>query len=258
MWCSLQSEHRDIREEVKMEREPRADKVAVVDEVRKRFEAAESVMVTEYRGLTVSALAGLRADLRASGTDYKVYKNTLVRRAVADSAPEGFADLLVGPTALVFVGDDPSAAAKALRDFASGNDNLIIKGGTLSGGLLNESQIKELADLPSRDELLSSIAGGLAAPMQQLASMMNNLLGETAGLIQALADKGDAGETSDAAPAAEEAPTEQAAAGEAAPVEEAVAADAADAEETPAEAAPAEAPEASADSDEAAAETTED
>jgi large subunit ribosomal protein L10 len=251
-----------------MEREPRADKVAVVDEVRERFEAAESVMVTEYRGLSVGDLAGLRADLRKSGTEYKVYKNTLVRRAVAELAPEGFADLLVGPTALVFVGDDPSAAAKALRDFASGNDNLVIKGGTLSGGLLDESQIRELADLPSRDELLSSIAGGLAAPLQQLASMMNNLLGETVGLIQALADKGGAGEgTADAEPepvaddAAEDTPAAEAPAEEAAAPEEEAAADDA-AADAPAEEAP-EAPEASADSEEAAAEddsaeTTED
>ena len=251
-----------------MEREPRADKVAVVDEVRERFEAAQSVMVTEYRGLSVGDLAGLRADLRKSGTEYKVYKNTLVRRAVAELAPEGFADLLVGPTALVFVGDDPSAAAKALGDFASGNDNLVIKGGTLSGGLLDESQIRELADLPSRDELLSSIAGGLAAPLQQLASMMNNLLGETVGLIQALADKGGAGEgTADAEPepaaddAAEDTPAAEAPAEEAAAPEEEAAADDA-AADAPAEEAP-EAPEASADSEEAAAEddsaeTTED
>ncbi|NCG41156.1 MAG: 50S ribosomal protein L10, partial [Actinobacteria bacterium] len=159
-----------------MEREPRAEKVSVVEDVRERFEDAEAVLITEYRGLSVSELAELRAALRDAGTTYKIYKNTLVRLAIEDNAPEGMNQMLVGPTALAFVEKDPSAAAKALKTFASNNDALIIKGAILSGGLLDEAQVRELAELPSRDELLASIAGGLAAPLQSIASMMNNLL----------------------------------------------------------------------------------
>ena len=107
--------------------------------------------------------------------------------------------MLVGPTALAFVENDPGAAAKAIKDFAATNDALVIKGGLLNGEVLDESQVRELADLPSREELLSSIAGGLAAPLQQIASMMNNLLSEMASLLQALADKAE-----DDAPAAED------------------------------------------------------
>jgi large subunit ribosomal protein L10 len=175
-----------------MEREPRAEKVSVVDDVRERFEDAEAVLITEYRGLSVSEIAELRSALRDAGTIYKIYKNTLVRLAIEDNAPDGMHQMLVGPTALAFVEKDPSAAAKALKTFASNNDALVIKGAILSGGLLDEAQVRELAELPSRDELLASIAGGLAAPLQSIASMMNNLLSEVSGLLQALSDKGGA------------------------------------------------------------------
>jgi large subunit ribosomal protein L10 len=134
----------------------------------------------------------LRSALRDAGTTYKIYKNTLVRLAIEDNAPDGMHQMLVGPTALAFVEKDPSAAAKALKTFASNNDALVIKGAILSGGLLDEAQVRELAELPSRDELLASIAGGLAAPLQSIASMMNNLLSEVSGLLQALSDKGGA------------------------------------------------------------------
>lgn len=198
-----------------MEREPRADKVAVVDEVRERFEEADAVLVTEYRGLDVAQMADLRSALRETGTTYKIYKNTLVRRAIGDTAPEGLEELLLGPTALAFVESDASAAAKALKEFASAHDALVIKGGVLSDGLLDEAQVRELAELPSREELLSQLAGGLAAPLQQIASMMNNLLSEVSGLLQALSDKGggpEAASIDDAAVAEEPAVDEDASA----------------------------------------------
>ena len=170
-------------------RAPRADKVAVVDEVRQRFDDAEAVLFTEYRGLDVGALAALRGHLIDADCRYKIYKNSLVRLAIESSAPEGTLDLLLGPTALAFCGKDPSAAAKALRQFAADNEALIIKGGVLAGTLLDGVQVRELADLPSRDEIMAQILGAFAAPLSSLASMMNNLLGEMSGLIQALADK---------------------------------------------------------------------
>ncbi|MBM46499.1 MAG: 50S ribosomal protein L10, partial [Acidimicrobiaceae bacterium] len=191
-----------------MSEEKRVEKSAVIEDVRERFDEAEAVLITEYRGLDVGQMADLRGALREAETVYKIYKNTLVRRALDEGTPEGLVDMLVGPTALAFVEKDPGAAAKALKQFSAANEALIIKGGLLNGELLDEAQVRELADLPSRDELLSSIAGGLAAPLQQIASMMNNLLSEMASLLQALADKGDA-------PAAEEAEVEEPAAEEA-------------------------------------------
>ncbi|MEE3186446.1 MAG: 50S ribosomal protein L10, partial [Actinomycetota bacterium] len=192
-----------------MEREPRAEKASVVEDVRERFGEAEAVLVTEYRGLDVSQMAELRAALRDADTIYKIYKNTLVRLALAEGTPESLLEMLVGPTALAFVEKDPGAAAKALKEFASTNEVLIIKGGLLNGEVLDEAQVRELADLPSRDELLTSLAGGLAAPLQQMASMMNNLLSEMANLLQSLSDKAGTAPESEvpAEPAADDAVT---------------------------------------------------
>lgn len=183
-------------------RAPRADKVAVVDEVRQRFNDAEAVLFTEYRGLDVAEMADLRGRLIDADCRYKIYKNTLVRRALSADAPAGTLDLLLGPTALAFCGKDPSAAAQALRTFAAEHDALVIKGGVLAGTLLSDAQVRDLADLPSRDELMAQMLGAFSAPLIALASMMNNLISEVSGLVQALIDKTPDSPASDEAPAA--------------------------------------------------------
>jgi large subunit ribosomal protein L10 len=219
---------------------PRADKVAVVDEVRERLAASDGAVLTEYRGLTVAALANLRRELAAAGGDYKVYKNTLVRLAVADGPKESIRDLLTGPTAIAFVQGDVSAVAKALRDFSKANPNLVIKGGIVGDGLLSASEMTVLADLPPRQTLLAQFAGALSAPMQQLAGLLEALPRNLAYGFSALLDQKRSEEGGEA-PAAEtaEAPAEEAPAAEtaAAPVEEAPAAETAEApvEEAPAE-----------------------
>ena len=173
-----------------MDRTPRAEKVAVVDEVRKRFEESNAVLLTEYRGISVAAMGTLRRALTAAGGDYKVYKNTLVRLAVSDLGVEGLADKLVGRTALAFVKDDAAAVAKSLKDFAAGNDKLVIKGAVLDGKLLDEAQVKALAELPSRDEMLAKFAGLLQAPMSNMAALLNATMAKFAYGIQALIDAG--------------------------------------------------------------------
>jgi len=191
-----------------MAREPRAEKASVVKDVRERFDEAEAVLVTEYRGLDVTQMTELRNALPDAEAIYKIYKNTLVRRALEEGFPESFVDMIVGPTALAFADKNPGAAAKALKQFAAANDALIIKGGLLNGEVLDEAQVRQLADLPSRDELLTSLAAGLAAPLQQMASMMNNLLSEMANLLQSLSDKSPADPGAEAS--VEEAPVEEA------------------------------------------------
>src|SRR5579863_5739424 len=114
----------------------REGKVAVVDAVRARLDDSDGAVVTEYRGLTVAQMAALRRALRAVGGDYKVFKNTLVRRAVEGSDHAALTDLLEGPTAIAFVAGDVSAVAKALRDFAKTAPALIVKGGVLEGSVL--------------------------------------------------------------------------------------------------------------------------
>ena len=167
---------------------PRAEKVAVVDEVRERLAASDGAVLTEYRGLTVAELAELRRELTAAGGDYKIYKNTLVRLAVADGPQAPITDLLTGPTAIAFVQGDVSAVAKALRDFAKGNPNLIVKGGIVGTGVLSATDMGILADLPSRDALLAQFAGALSAPLQQLAGLVQALPRNLAYGLSALID----------------------------------------------------------------------
>jgi len=168
---------------------PRAEKVAVVEEVRQRLDGATGSVVTEYRGLTVAQLAELRRRLAAAGGDYKVYKNTLVRLAISSGPHEPLADYLSGPTAITFVQGDVSAVAKALREFARNNPALIIKGGLVEGATLSASDLTILADLPSRDVLLARLAGAFAAPMQTFAGLLQALPRNLAYGILALVEQ---------------------------------------------------------------------
>ena len=172
---------------------PRAEKVAVVNEVKDRLEASDGAVLTEYRGLTVAELAELRRGLAAAGGDYKIYKNTLVRLAVADGPQAPIQELLTGPTAIAFVQGDVSAVAKALRDFARVNPSLVVKGGMMGSGVLSAADIEVLADLPSRDTLLAQFAGALAAPLQQLAGLVQALPRNLAYGLSALIDQRQAG-----------------------------------------------------------------
>jgi len=185
---------------------PRPEKVAVVAEVRERLSSASATILTEYRGLTVKDIATLRRALRDAGGDYKIYKNTLVRFAVADLGLTDLEPLLLGPTAIAFVESDAAAVAKALRDFARTNPNLVVKGGLLGGNVLTPADTTALAELPSREVLLARIAGGLAAPMQKFAGLLQALPRNMAYGLKALIDqKGGVPEAE--APAAEPEPS---------------------------------------------------
>jgi large subunit ribosomal protein L10 len=168
---------------------PRPEKVAVVDEVRSRLEDAAASVVTEYRGLTVKEIAQLRRSLTAAGGDYKVFKNTLVRRAIDGSVYAPLEGLLAGPTAIAFVHGDVSAVAKALRDFSRTNAHLVVKGGLLDGALLDPVQLGALADLPSREVLLAQMAGAVQAPLSKLAGLMQALTRNLAYGLKALLDE---------------------------------------------------------------------
>ena len=200
-----------------------AHKVEVIDEVKTRLGEASASIVSEYRGLTVAELAELRNALASVGGDYKIYKNTLIRRAVDGGEYQPLAEYLTGPNALTFVQGDISAVAKALRDFSRANPHLVMKGGLADGSLLSTSDLAALADLPPRDVLLARLAGAFAAPMQQMAGLLQALPRNLAYGISALMEQreegGEAAAAMDVAEApAEEAPAEQsvAEAGEAA------------------------------------------
>jgi large subunit ribosomal protein L10 len=184
----------------------RAKKVEVVEEVKTRLSAATAQIVSEYRGLTVAELADLRNALSAVGGDYKIFKNTLVRRAIDGGEYQLLSEYLTGPSALTFVDGDVSAVAKALRDFSRVNPHLVIKGGLADGSLLSSSDLAALADLPPRDVLLARVAGALAAPMQQMAGLLQALPRNLAYGVQALIEQREAAGETLPAPAADEAP----------------------------------------------------
>ena len=169
-----------------------AHKVGVVDEVKTRMGAATASIVSEYRGLTVAELADLRQALSAVGGDYKIFKNTLVRRAIDGGDYQPLSEYLSGPTALTFVQGDVSAVAKALRDFSRANPHLVIKGGLADGSLLSPADLAALAELPPRDVLLARLAGALAAPLQQMAGLLQALPRNLAYGISALRDQREA------------------------------------------------------------------
>jgi len=171
---------------------PRPAKVAVVDEVRSRLSQADAVILTEYRGLKVKDLAALRRTLAPLGGEYKVFKNTLVRIAAGEGGVADFAGLMTGPTALTFVSGDAAAVAKALRDFARSNPLLVVRGGLLGTSVLGPEATLALADLPSREQLLARLAGGLAAPMQALAGLLAALPRNFAYGLAALRDQREA------------------------------------------------------------------
>lgn len=154
---------------------PRPDKVATVKEITEKLDNSVAVFVSEYRGMSVGQLAELRAPLRDAGAEHKVYKNTLARLAATDAGYEGLNEHLLGPTALTFVTGDSVAAAKALLDQSKANPLLVIKGGMLGESPMSADDIKALASLPSREELLARLAGAFQAPLVK-----------TAGLLQAL------------------------------------------------------------------------
>ena len=171
---------------------PRQEKVAVVTEVRKKLEASNAAIITEYRGLSVGALAQLRRTLRQSGAEYKVYKNTLARFAARDAKMDGLEELLTGPTGITFVNGDVAAAAKALRDAAKANPLLVIKGGTLGNKVLSAKDVEALADLPSREVLLAQFAGALQAPLVKTAGLLQALPRNFAHGLKALIDQQEA------------------------------------------------------------------
>lgn len=163
-------------------------KTAVVEELKAKVESTNTAVVTEYRGMTVAEISTLRKTLRTQGADFKVFKNTLVRRAIVGTPVEPMSEFLEGPTAIAFVQGDVSAVAKTLRDFAKATPTLVVKGGVLDGRALTLKDLIALADLPSRDVLLAQLAGLIASPMRTMAGLMKAVPQSLAYGLSALID----------------------------------------------------------------------
>ena len=219
---------------------PNATKVERVAVLKEQIESANALLLTEYRGLTVSEITELRRSLREVDASLAVIKNTLMQRAANDAGIAELDELLAGPSAVAFVhGDDVVAVAKKLKDAAKLHPALVIKGGYMDGAALDAAGANALADLESREVMLSKIAGMLKSEMSRAAAAFVAAQSQFLALLEAYKEKVPAGEAP-AAPAAEaEAPAEPEAEAEAPaePEAEAPAGPAADAETEETEAA---------------------
>ncbi|MEH7223788.1 50S ribosomal protein L10 [Bacillus sp. JJ1566] len=144
-------------------------KQQIVTEIADKFRASKSTVVVDYRGLSVAEVTELRKQLREAGIDFKVYKNTLTRRAAEQAELAGLNDALTGPNAIAFSNEDVVAPAKILNDFAKKHEALEIKAGVIEGNIATLEEVKALADLPSREGLLSMLLSVLQAPIRNLA-----------------------------------------------------------------------------------------
>ncbi len=184
----------------------KAQKAAIVAEISEQIKDADSIVVVDYRGLTVAQDTQLRKSLREAGVVYKVYKNTFITSAIKGTDFEGIAPLLEGPTAIAIGKEDATAPARVIAKFAKDAKALEIKGGVVEGNVYDVKGIEKIATIPSRDELISKLLGSLQSPITNFARVMNQL-----------AEKG--GAQACEAPAQEAAPAEEAPAAEAAPAE---------------------------------------
>lgn len=176
------------REVTKLNRD---EKGQVVAEVVERLERTETIMTTDFRGLTVAQLADLRGRLRDAEAEMTVVKNTLSRRAADQTGRSALLPYLQGPTGLVWVNGDPAQAAKALSDFAKVHkDVFTIRGGVLGSEDLPAESIVRLASLPSREQMLAQLAGALASPISGLAGRLNGLIEKMARTLAAVRDSG--------------------------------------------------------------------
>ena len=179
---------------------PKAEKIERVAELRAGIEGSDALLLTEYRGLTVSDITELRRSLAEGGTRFAVVKNTLMQRAAADASIEDLESLLEGPTAVAFVAGDPVAAAKKVVDAAKKFPSLILKGGYMEGKVLSADEAKGLADLDSKEVMLSKIAGLLKGEMSRAASMFVSAQSKFLSLLEAYKEKVPDDSVAEAAP----------------------------------------------------------
>ncbi len=180
-------------------------KQPIVQEISDNIKDAQSVVVVDYRGLTVAEDTQLRKQLREAGVTYKVYKNTLVNRAIEGTEFAGLAEVLEGPSAFAISTTDATAPARVLAKFAKTAPALEMKAGVVEGTFYDAAGMASIASIPGREELLSRLLGSMQSPVTNLARVLNQI-----------AEKGGAADAEVAAPAEEAAPVEEAPAEEAA------------------------------------------
>ncbi len=185
-------------------------KKPIVEEIAENIKDAQSVVLVDYRGLTVEQDTQLRKQLREAGITYKVYKNTMMNFAFKGTDFESLAPLLEGPSAVAISKDDATAPARVLAKFAKTAPALELKGGVVEGIYYDAQGMTGIASIPSREELLSKLLGSIQSPIANFARVMNQLA-EKGGASECEAPAKEEAPAEEAAPAAEEAPAETAA-----------------------------------------------
>ena len=169
----------------------REEKAAVIEEVSAQVAQAGSIVLAEYRGLTVEKITQLRKQARESGGYLRVLKNTLVRRAVKDTPYEKLADQMVGPL-MYGISADPVAPAKLIASFAKANDQLVVKGGAMPNVVMDVAGVQALATMPSREELLAKLLGTMQAPVATFVRTLNEVPTKFVRGLAAVRDKQEA------------------------------------------------------------------
>jgi len=181
------------------------DKEQVVAQLAERLRASETLILADYRGLSVTELDDVRTKLLEHGARFSVVKNTLTKRAAEDAGLETLVALLDGPTAIAFVGDgDMAAVAKTLNDTARRTRILEIKGGILQGAPMDAAQVVELASLPPTDVLRGQVLGAIVGPLNEIVGLFAAPLQNLVGLLDARVEQLESAEPAESAPAEEE------------------------------------------------------
>jgi large subunit ribosomal protein L10 len=168
---------------------PSNAKIELVSRIKEDLTAADAVWVVDYRGLSVKQAEDLRTRVREQGAALKVYKNSFAERALADLELPSLGAILEGPSAFVFVSGDPVASAKAIKTFAKENESLEVKGGLFNRAVVTADQIRAIADLPSREELIAKLIGSIRSPLVGVVQVLNGPASKLVRTLGAIAEK---------------------------------------------------------------------
>jgi len=167
----------------------REKKGEIVAQLTERLSQSPNIYLTDFTGVTVRSITDFRRKLRAAGVEYTVVKNTLALRAMKAAAVSGIEDVLAGPTAFVFAGEDPVIAAQVLTEFSKQHEQFAVKAGLVDGQQVTAADVKRLALLPPRDEMLGQLAGLMQAPLQSFVGALDGLLYQMVGVLDALREQ---------------------------------------------------------------------
>lgn len=168
---------------------PNVHNIETLVKIKEDLGSVNAVWVVDFRGLSVKEVSDLRNKVREAGAGLKVYKNTLMHLALAELGLPSMDQILEGPSAFVFSGEDPVASAKALKDFAKANKNLVIKGGMMDGSFVNAEQVQAIASLPSREELIAKLLGTINNPLVQIVRVLNAPMESFARCVNQIAEQ---------------------------------------------------------------------